>query len=506
MDFRTNNIIEEYLTEQLDVFTPDEFYKYLKSKGAKVNKSNAAEILHVSDYVFSLVNNEFVTKAGVFTGRWFSFKPSREEIEKGKFIIGHRCMPFVNPDVPPDGICVMSDGNVVESGAEIFSMNLAMDTFALYGEGYILPYIFNDRNNTSLPLSSVQYSMPQEIKLTSWPLAKISGSEEMKYGDRILCRVVNWNDSVVEMKVQKSGLSEYVISDEAVQREEWYTHFENGLLESFDRHGPASSIEEQLSFLFLENQEQLCIRNCGSTEEFLAHTSKIGFEPYGVESRIWRKGETVPYSGKWNGLELERGMLLTDMALTLTPRVIDAILEDRIYDKRCSSGKSKAKSKVKASAELATEEEDDFEDVIKTIFPNMAMISPAERRLVLLNIEKRNDILEKMYNQFSDYPIAEMRKRILKLFTRVSELFCAIGGSGVAADNFPQQELVILSQLYSHAVRLLEEVENVYMRASFPVEDVSLSLDGMEETFDDISATLYSALESNRFKGFEIVK
>jgi hypothetical protein len=52
----------------------------------------------------------------------------------------------------------------------------------------------------------------------------------------------------------------------------------------------------------------------------------------------------------------------------------------------------------------------------------------------------------------------------------------------------------------------LEEVENSYMRPSFPTDDVSLSLDGMEETFDDISVTLYSALECNRFKGFEIVK
>ena len=490
MDFRTNNIIEEYLTEQLDVFTADDFYKYLKSKGVKISKSDAAEILHVSEFVFSLVNNEFVTKAGVFTGRWFSFKPSREEVENGFIIIGHRCMPFVNPDIPPDAISVMSDGKIVESGSQTVSMNLAMDTFALYGEGYILPYIFNDKNNKTLALSSVQYSMPQEIQLTAWPLEKISGGEKFKYGDRILCRVINWSDGVVEMRAQNSGLSEFVISDEAVQREEWYTHFENGLLESFDRHGPASSIEEQLSFLFLENQEQLCIRNCGSIEEFLAHTTKIGFEPYGVESRIWRKGETVPYTGKWNGMDFERGALLSDMALTLTPRVIDAILEDRIYDKKC--GKKQVS--------------DDFEDVIKTIFPNMAMISPEERRLVLLNIEKRNDILEKMYNQFSDYPIAEMRKRILGLFTRVSELFCAIGGSGVAAENFPQQELVILSQLYSHAVRLLEEVENVYMRAQFPADDVSLSLDGMEETFDDISTTLYSALECNRFKGFELVK
>lgn len=490
MDFKTNNIIEEYLTEQLDVFTPDEFYKYLKSKGVKLTKSDAAEILHVSDYVFSLVNNEFVTKAGVFTGRWFSFKPSREEVEKGCIIIGHRCIPFINPDIPPDGICVMSEGEAVESRAEKVSMNLAMDTFALYGEGYILPYIFNDKNNKSVPLSSVQYSMPQEITLTAWPLDKICRNKDFKYGDRILCRVISWNDGVVEMRPQQSGLSEFVISDEAVEREEWYSYFENGLLESFDRHGPASSIEEQLSFLFLENQEQLCTRNCGSVEEFLAHTTKIGFEPYGVESRIWRKGETVPYTGKWNGLELDRGMLLSDMALTLTPRVIDAILEDRIYDKK------RGKKDIS----------DDFEDVIKTIFPNMAMISSAERRLVLLNIEKRNDILEKMYNQFSDYPIADLRKRILALFTRVSELFCAIGGSGVAAENFPQQELVILSQLYSHAVRLLEEVENVYMRPQFPQDDVSLSLDGMEETFDDISVTLYSALESNRFKGFEIVK
>jgi len=489
VDFRTNNIIEEYLTEQLDVFTPDEFYRYLKSKGAKVSKADAAEILHVSEYVFSLVNNEFVTKAGVFTGRWFSFKPSREEVEKGYVIIGHRCIPFVNPDVPPDGISIMADGNVVESEAQTVSMNLAMDTFALYGEGYILPYIFNDRNNTSIPLSSVQYSMPPEIKLTAWPLKKICGDVDFKYGDRILCRVINWSSGVVEMRPQLSGMSDFIISDDAVQREEWYTYFENGLLESFDRHGPASSIEEQLSFLFLENQEQLCTRNCGSVEEFLAHTTKIGFEPYGVESRIWRKGESVPYAGKWNGLELERGMLLSDMALTLTPRVIDAILEDRIYDKQ--RGKKVS---------------DDFEDVIKTIFPNMAMISQEERRIVLLNIEKRNDILEKMYNQFSDYPIAELRKRILRLFTKVSELFCAIGGSGIAAENFPQQELVILSQLYTHVVRLLEEVENVYMRGSFPTDDVSLSLDGMEETFEDISVTLYSALECNRFKGFEIVK
>lgn len=490
MDYQTNNIIEEYLTEQLDVFTSDEFYRYLKSKNVKISKSDAKEILQISDFVFPLVNNEFVTKAGVFTGRWFSFKPSREEVEKGHILIGHRCMPFTNPEVSPDAVCVMASGEIVESDTCSFSMNLAMDTFALFGEGYVIPYIFNDKGNTSIPLSSVQYSMPPEITLTSWPLAAISRETPFNYGDRILCRVINWNDGIVDMKVLSSGLSDFIISDSEVEREEWYTAFENGILESFERHGPTSSIEEQLSYLFLENQEELCIRNCGSIEEFLAHTTKIGFEPYGVESRIWRKGEAIPYIGKWSGANFERGMLLTDMAFTLTPHVIDAFLEDRIYDKH--NGKKNIP--------------ETFDDVVTRIIPNMTMMTPVERRLVLLNIEKRNGILEEMYNQFTDFPVAEIRKRILSLFSKVSELFCSIGGSGIAVETFPQQELVILSQLYSHAVRLLDEVETSLLRPHFPVDDVALSLDGMEETFEEISGILFSTLETNRAKGFEIVK
>jgi len=114
--------------------------------------------------------------------------------------------------------------------------------------------------------------------------------------------------------------------------------------------------------------------------------------------------------------------------------------------------------------------------------------------------------LKKCIISFLIIRLHSCENEFLRFFTNVSKLFCEIGGSGVAADNFPQQELVILSQLYSHVVRLLEEVENVYMRPHFPTDDVSLSLDGMEETFEEISGILFSALESNRFKGFEIVK
>ena len=132
-------------------------------------------------------------------------------------------------------------------------------------------------------------------------------------------------------------------------------------------------------------------------------------------------------------------------------------------------------------------------------------MSAAERNTVLLNIEKRHVILKKEYDKFSDFSIAPVRKRILRLFSMVNELLCAIGCSGLDVSNFPQQELVVLTQLFSHITRLLEEIENTYLRDQLHQGEISLSLDGMEETFDDIRDTLKASLDYNIYKGFNIV-
>ncbi len=486
MNYMASELVAQYLREQESVFTVDDFHRFLKDNGVKAPKQELDDVLHVSDYVFPLVDNQFVTRAGAFTGRWFSFKPSKEEVEKGYFIIGHRCMPFCNPEVSPDSIQVYSKGKEVPSEAVTFSMNLALDTFALYGEGYVIPFVFNDKNNTSLKIVSVQYNMPTEITLTAWPIKKIAGNIKFNFGDRIICRVTNWADCTVEMFHLPNDLHSMVISEDAVMREEWYSKFEEGLIAGFDRHGPGTSIEQQLAFLFLENQEQLCTKSCGSCEEFMAHTNKIAIVPYGVESRIWKANSTVPYSGPWNYREQD-DLIMTEVATTFTPQIIDAYLEDNIYDENIGK------------------EAEPIENLVNHMFPKNMTMSGAERKLVLLNIEKRRDILKRNYNRFSDYSIASIRKRTLNLFTQISALLCAIGCSGIRTEVFPQQELVVLTQLYTHTVRLLEEFENVFMRSQFPIEDVSLSMDGMYETFEDIRGTLKNCLERNRYKGFGII-
>ena len=480
------SFIRQFFLSYLDIFNLDYFLRSAKSQGVKLSKDTARTILESSDLVFPLKDEQYITRAGVFIGRWFSFKPTAEEIQKGYILLGHRCMPFVNPEVTPDRFNVINRSYIIQPQPVTFSMNLALDTFSLYGEGFIIPTIFNDHSNTKLPLSSVQYGMPSEIELTAWPLSKIIGGNSIKLGDRILGRVMDWEDSVIELSVLPADSSSE-ISDADIEREEWYSNFEHGLLDSFEENGPAESIEQQLAFLFLENQQELCIRNCGSAEEFLKHTKKIGFSPYGVESRIWYVNKPVPYIGNWNK-DCTADSLFSNMTMIFSPEIIDAYLETFIFDHR-------EKNSKKTIEELTDE-----------IFPPVIKMSPSERKLVLLNIEKRRDILDKVYNQFADYKLAPLRQRVLDLFSQVSVLLCSIGCSGLKLEDFPQQELVILVQLFSLIVRIVEEMENEYLQDSFPYDDVQLSLEGMEETFEDIGGTLHRSLETITYDSIKIIK
>ena len=485
MDYDASVIIDDFLLTYQQIFTLDFFYKAMKANGLKITKDYARSILESSDMVFSLIDDEYITRAGVFIGRWFSFKPSVEELQKGHIILGHRCIPFVNPDVPPDKLNVTNGKYIVSPKAVSFSMNLALDTFALFGEGYVLPYVFNDHSNTKVPLSSVQYGMPAEIELTAWPIAKLKGGKTIKLGDRILGRVVNWEDNVVELSVLPADASDE-LSVQDIEREEWYAKFEKGLLENFEMTGPADSIEQQLAFLFLENQESLCKQSCGSAEEFLRHTKKIGFSPYGVESRIWYANKNVPYVGKWNK-NCSAESLFTNMTMIFSPQIIDTYLENYIFEQR----------EEKSSKSL--------EELVDEIFPVSLKMTAAERKLVLLNIEKRRDILNKVYNQFADYELAPVRQRVLDLFSKVSSLLCSIGCSGLKLEEFPQQELVILVQLFSHIARIVEELQVEYLKDSFPSDDVLLSLDGMEETFDEIGDILHRSLDAITYNSIKIV-
>lgn len=476
-------ILRNYFSVQENIFSVSDFIAYLKSKGIKLSFDEALGILNSSNYVFPLINDEFITRAGVFTNKWFSIKPSKEEIKKDRLVLGHRCMPFINPDIPPCDIKIITPTARPFPRFDTFSMNFALDVFAFYGEGYVIPYIINDRANKDFSLQSVQDSLPNQTSLTCWTLSQVAG-RKMNYGERLLCRVVDWPSNTIEVQLIEKELpqnkEELQITVDDLQRERWYNYFEKGFLESFEKNGPSGSIEEQLALLFLENIDVLCVKNCGSSEEFLRHTKEIGFANYGVESRIWRTNEVVPYVGNWNN-EISDELMLAEISSNFTPQIIDAYLHQNLF----------CKNHLKPTKTI--------EEIAACIFPPSLIMNKVERTAILLNLEKRNDILNKKYLGSFDNDIAPLRERTLNLFTQVNKLMCSIGGAKLDMKKFPQSELVILTQLYGHIINIIDELENIFLRLKFPVNDVMLSLNGMEETFIEIK----SILERSRAKLFK---
>lgn len=486
MDLDVVGLLKKFLFTHKGSFSAEDVRDYLKSNQEKAYLEDIDRFLSESDYVIPLIDKKYITRISVFTNQYFSFKPTLEEIKKGHFLIGHRCIPFINQEIPPDRIIVTNGDEDVPSKKNSFSMNLALDVFGLYGEGYVLPYIYNDHSNEEYPLTSVNYSLPVKISLTSWPFDKLKGGSDIVYGDRILCRVTDWISNKVEMSVLKSS-DKNTLSKFDLERNEWFKICEERLIDSFDKNGPCLSIEQQLAFLYLENIEELCTESCGSIEELLANSNKISFSHYGVESRLWKKNELIPFIGNWN-TDNSSEMIYSNMFTVFSPLIFDAYIKDSLEQEQ--TGKP-FKS---------------IEDIMNLLFPPHLKINSSERRYLLLNIQKRHDILKKSFDRTQESSILSMRHRIVELFSDVSDLLSSIGASGLKMDVFPQQELIILMQLFVHLVRIIEEIEFFLGTKGSPIEEIALSLEGMEDTFEEIGDTLSKALDSNLYKNFKIIE
>lgn len=488
MNSRTLLLINDFLHQYIEPFTVQDLQDYIvKNNEKKISKKSALQVLYESPLVFSLLDDEFITRAGVFIGKWFSFKPSREEIQKGYFMIGHRASPFANPEIPPDCYSLFANKKVIEPESCTFSMNQALDTYSLFGEGYVIPVIFNDKNNnTVLRKENSQINLPNEITLTAWSINKVTGGKKIEYGDRFLCRILDWDNGVIELSLQKKsgGLT---LSEEAIQREEWYTDLENAFLNGFDRYGPCDSIDSQLANVFLENQETLCIKNCGSIEECMMHTSKIGFQPYGVESRIWKRNEEIPYAGKWIKPEMMKDVVLQDITDSFSVSVLDAFIKDDLFNQ--TKGNEPGR----------------IEDFLCKTIPMFDVSSFLKEKSFLTQLEKRKQAIEKAYNHFIDYPIADIRKQLINIYSNISSLFFEIGFSGIEADKFPQQELIILSQIYLHCTRMIEGFENPIDSTDFPEDEIKISIEGMRDTYNEIEGILKNSLKELRYKSFSVV-
>ncbi len=478
--------IENFLTNFLRTypapFSAKDLLAMLCGLGHKISLEELVDFLDNDVRAFALQKRMYLTRSGAFTGQIFSFVPTQKEIEQKLFVPGDRCLPFVDFDILSFSLTFEFLGQ--ELPKKIFSTdcNTARDMFCLFGDEFSAQYISSDPACKELHIAESNFELPMKMNLTGFSLEPIFDSVDFKYGDRILCRVYDWDKGIIEIiPILTHKLNPFQINGEDMERQKWYDALENALLESFDRMGPCSGIEEQLANVFYEQRKELCVPWCGSIHEFLDRSKKVGLELFGVETRLWFKGQDVPAVGKWNvDLYEEDGRAIP--FFTCPDFVIDCYIKDHLYEKK-----------------------DNLNEVVEKIIPRDLRLSKKEKDLITLQIANRSAILRKSYNWFADFANGSIRHRALKLFSEVGSLVCELDCDNKELDQLPQQELVTLSQLYTHVSRILEILSEDSECEEEDACAMELSLEGMELNFEDIKPLLISALDKVKKNRFNVI-
>lgn len=481
----TSLYINRFLRAYLNVFTLKEFIMYLNYLDVSITKEEAEEIIDGSSYVFPLARGKYITRAAVFTNKYFSFVLTKEEIENKCFVPGHRCMPFVDPDIISCSLIFKYKNEILSKRTKEFSKEFALEHFSLYGEEYEAQYIANDFGMRDFKLSENDYEIPQNVSFCSVDLSEIMKDEELVPGDRIFLKVVNWDEGILEIEPEhRSKDSKLELTDDDIERNKWYKTLEKSLLELFKKIGPCGSIEEELAVAFFEHIDDLTQKSCGSIEEFLKKTKKVSVELFGVETRLWKKGENVPAVGSWNGdIDSNKKAIPENLIYSVPDFMLDEYIKDFAYQKK-----------------------NNLNDLLKIIFPKSFYIPDKYREELLLHITNRNDIILKSYNWFADKKIGEIRNRALALYTKISYLVYEIDRTGGKFGSYPQQELVILVQLYTHLSKLIETISYDPESIVKDYDTISVSIEGMEFNFEDIEGELRNAVFACKKNEFTVVK
>ncbi|MBO5137842.1 MAG: hypothetical protein J6B81_05055 [Spirochaetaceae bacterium] len=499
MDVLPENLLTQFLRTQCGPFTVKEIVSGLSTVGLKVQEQEIQGFLDSNPSVFVLQDGTYVTRAGAFTDSFFSIKPHKFEVQGGFLLPGHRCIPFVDSENVSGTIDFLYGNVLLPHKVMEFQVRDVLPLFTLFGEEYALQYMMADPACDKIDFSGYDEEIPQKVKLTVTDMSAVYVDCDFKNGDVFLATVVDWDKSIVKihpLHEYKTSPFEQLPLDK--KRTKWYDLLEEALLDSFNIYGPCVSIEDQLAKVFFTYHERLCVPSCGTIEQGLKYFRKVGLELYGVETRLWFKGQDVPAVGAWmlaGSEEVDSApqskshiygtIPYSPVDFPLLKTIVDSFILDLLYQKR------------------------NKEDIsVKDLLPESCNVTESQLRRMNKFLSSRKEQLEKEYNWFADFELGEIRHSLLILHQKIALLIFELDSATFALESMPQQPLVILTQLLSHARVMLETLlhsgNDEFSKEE--IQNFAASLEGMEYNFEGVSLELKSALEVQRKKQFSIVK
>ena len=486
------NKIDDFVRNSVGEFTTNMVNSYLQQNNfntSNLDDSDIAGFITAHPSTLKISKNTFTTRAAVFLNQPFIIKPLPTEIERGILIPGHRIMPFADPEKYPFRLLYYYNNKLIRKIDVDVPIADFLETNYLFGEEYIPQLLDADPANTTFDITNADHVLPNNVHITALNMEDFYKKNNFKEGDRIICKVFDWAHGVIELNVQKSTKENpFEITNEDELQATWQKDFSEALKETFKTHGPLGSIEEQLANTFATHSEKLCTNYCKSIEECLTEDKSVSINYYGVECRLWETDEEIPAMGPWNENVKEStfvgNTLYEEIGIPIPYYMLDAYVLDALY-----------------------KNDTDLSKIVNKMIPDPDELEEDQLALFLLLINERYDTMQEKYNKFSDFEKGDARSRTLALYSDLVDLICFLDNSGSTIESLPQQQLVILSQLFSHTTKFLDLFMSEETISKSDLELIVGSLDGMEDGFEDISMELRQAvaLGTNNNGGFTVI-
>ncbi len=469
---------------------PFSLYEMFTTLQLNAEESGYAHYFIDSNMAVFEMGDYYVSRPGYFLNKPFSVLPTRFEITSKCLIVGHRCMPFANPDILSCEFTFFYNRRPVPKKViELYTGDL-FEYFSLFGEEFVPQYFCLDPANKDFDFLACNYELPGKMNATVLDMTSIFDECDFKTGDRLILKMTNWQEGIFELSVKKDLRSNiFESTPETVIRSFWFDVFEQKMLESFEQFGPRSSIDEQIAIAYVLADKLGINEFSGSVEELVKRSKKIEAKEFGVETRLWFKDREIDaFATGMHSQSAEKLPEINKLFLTIgvpvSEPLIDALLYDSLY-----------------------RQEKNCDDILpRLMLENDEQLPKRERLFCLLHLEKRRAILSRDYNWFADHEYGKLRQKILDLYSKMLAFVYSLSAANASPEKLPQQPLVVLSQLFSHLGRMLESLSVSGAVSDEDIEGMYLSLEGMEYSFEDISEELGDAAKKLQRERFIVIK
>lgn len=477
----------QFLQTRVEPFSIPDLLKFL---GEPVNPNSIEELsgflvfnqLAYLNPSFEDKKESWITRAGLFLGKTLVICPTKLEIASGVLIPGSHFVPFYNPGLLPHELSFHYNGKLLSRSPLECSMDEIYSHYQLFGDEYIPQYLSMDNDENALLFNATEYDDPARISVSVIDMREMYWSTQFKNGDRILARLEDWSNGVFDLVILRAE------QRDAEKQAEWMKDFEECLIQSFEIVGSGASIDEQLAFAFFLGLDILFTPFAASLSDFFRWSDRVAIEPYGVESRLWFAGQTIPPQETWAMTLVAVPSSLTEeafmhLSLPLSAHIMDSYVLDALFRKEENTKALMAR-------------------MIPSRLKNAAVCNPVIERALQLRFKQ----LSESYNWFADHDAGDLRNRCLVLHNSLMRFILFLQQSGITPEQIPEQGAVIISQLMAHTIAALENIDFSAQEEPTDIDSLWISLEGMEESYFETKTLIQEMMPELIKKRFSVIK